>query len=58
MFWLNLYRNGYKCRIEVQDDSKLQEVMDICAKHFCEPGKVLEIPAVLPQPKEKKRAKR
>lgn len=54
MFWLNLYRKGYKGKIEVQDDSKLQEVMDICAKHFC-PGKVLEIPRVLPQPKPRKK---
>lgn len=58
MFYIRVYKNGWSYRINIEDDAKLQQVMDLCNKHFGEPGKVLEIPSVLPQPKEKKRAKR
>lgn len=58
MFYVRVVKNGYTYRINIEDDSKLQQVMDLCHKHFGKPGEVLNIPRVLPEPKEKRRAKR
>lgn len=54
MFWLKVYKDGWSYRINIDDDSKVQEVMDLCHKHFGEPGKVLDIPRKLPEPKAKR----
>lgn len=58
MFYIRVYKNGWSYRINIEDDAKLQQVMDLCQKYFGEPGKVLEIPRKLPEPKVKKRGRR
>lgn len=54
MFWVRARKNGYEFRLNIDDDSRLQEVMDMCHKHFGEPGKVLDIPDKLPEPRNGK----
>lgn len=58
MFYVRVRKGGMQYRLNIEDDSNLQEVMDICHKHFGEPGKVLDIPRKLPEPKVKKRGRR
>jgi len=58
MFYVRIVKNGWTYRISMEDDAKLQQVMDACHKHFGNPGEVLNIPSRLPEPKEKKRVKR
>lgn len=58
MFYVKVRKGGMQYRLNIEDDSKLQEVMDICHKHFGEPGKVLHIPSKLPEPKVKRGRRR